>query len=121
MTIGEIIKAYRLEHDMSIRDFGRASGITHAAIALYEKGVSPKTGEPIVPTTSNLKKIADTLGLTLNELLRKCDDMEIALVDAPDYRGSNVRIARLVEAVGDMSNKELDELLSLAKWIKSKR
>lgn len=121
MTIGEVIREYRLEHGMSIRDFGRASGVSHAAIAFYEKGVSPKTGEPLVPTTSNLKKIAATMGLSLNELLLKCDDMEIALVDAPDYRGSNVRIARLVEAADGMTNRELDELLQFASFILSRR
>ena len=121
MTIGEIIHEYRETHGISIRDFARMCGISHAAIALYEKGVSPKTGEPIVPSTSNLKKIADVLGLSLDELFRKCDDMAIALIDAPDYRGSNIRIARLVEIAGSMNGRELDELLSLAEWIKSRR
>ena len=79
MDIGTIIKQYRLDNKISIRDFAEKCGVSHSYIAMLEIRKNSKTGEPIVPTIAMLKKISSGLGITVNELIAKCDDMPISL------------------------------------------
>ena len=37
MTLGDIIKAYREKHDMSMDDFAKASGISKTYVWMLEK------------------------------------------------------------------------------------
>lgn len=80
MTLGEIIRKYREEHDMSQRQFGAACGLSSGYISLIEKGMNPKTGERMQPTLPLLKKIANGMGITLMELLVIADDMPVSMV-----------------------------------------
>lgn len=58
MTLGEIIKAFRKEHDMSMDDFSRVSGISKSYISLLEKNKHPKTGKSIAPSVQPIKQAA---------------------------------------------------------------
>lgn len=121
MTLGEILQEYRTRQGLSIRQFAKNCGVSHAAVAFIEKGVNPRTGEALVPSVPVMKKLASGMNLTLQELLQLCDDMEVALRDTPDYQGSNPRIAKLVESVSDFSRKELDDMLAYAEFIRGRR
>lgn len=121
MTLGEILQEYRARQGLSIRQFAKNCGVSHSAVAFIEKGINPKTGEKLIPSVPVMKKLADGMNLTLQELLQLCDDMEVILRESPDYQGSNPRIAKLVESVSDFSRKELDELIAYAEWIKGRR
>lgn len=37
MTLGELVKKYRTEHELSLRDFSRLSGISNGYISMLEK------------------------------------------------------------------------------------
>jgi hypothetical protein len=51
---------------------------------MLETHKNSKTGEPIIPTISKLNKIATGMGMSVNDLLVKCDDMPISLAaDTP--------------------------------------
>ena len=43
MTLGNIIKEYRISHEMSMDAFSEKSGISKAYISLLEKNKHPKT------------------------------------------------------------------------------
>lgn len=43
MTLGEIIKKYRTEHDMSMRDFEALSGISRGYLSMLEKNENPRS------------------------------------------------------------------------------
>ena len=73
MTLGEIIKDYRNEHDMSMDDFSQKSGISKAYISLLEKNKHPKTGKPIAPSVDSIKKAADGMGMDFNVLFGMLD------------------------------------------------
>lgn len=79
MRIGEIIKKYRDEHSMTLRDFAGKCGMSHSYIAMLEEGKNSKTGEPMTPTLSTLKKISAALDISLNELMTISDDMPVKL------------------------------------------
>jgi transcriptional regulator with XRE-family HTH domain len=79
MKIGELIKKYRSENNMSLRDFAKKCGTSHSYIAMLEYGKNSKNGEPITPSLSMLAKIAFAVSMSLGELVDACDDMPVSL------------------------------------------
>lgn len=61
MTLGELVKKYRTEHELSLRDFSRLSGISNGYISMLEKKEHPKTKKPIVPSIEKMKCIASAM------------------------------------------------------------
>ena len=122
MTVGEVIKSYRDEHGLSMRDFAKLAHLSNTMISNYEKGVSVKTGEPLVPNLGSLIKIADAMGLSIDELLAKCEGTidTVQIRNSSDYRGSNYRIAKLVAIANDLPNKKLKELLQFAEYLEAR-
>lgn len=82
MKLGELIQEYRQKKDMSQRQFAIACSLSNGYIAMLERGgINPKTNQPIVPTITALKKIANGMGISLSDLLSKADDMQVALLE----------------------------------------
>lgn len=73
MTLGEIIKEYRISHSLSMDGFSKLSGISKAYISLLEKNMHPKTGKPIAPSVQCIKQAADGMGMDFNVLFSKLD------------------------------------------------
>lgn len=73
--IGDFIKKYR--GDMSLREFADKCGISHTHLDSIEKGIDPRTGKPVRVTVDTLKKIAKTMGMTINDLLIQSGDVKI--------------------------------------------
>lgn len=74
MTLGELVKKYRTEHGLSLRDFSRISGVSNGYISMLEKNEHPKTKKPIVPSIEKMKCIASAMGMTLDTLLEIIDE-----------------------------------------------
>lgn len=73
MTLGELVKKYRTEHELSLRDFSRLSGISNGYISMLEKNEHPKTKKPIVPSIEKMKCIASAMNMSLDSLLDVID------------------------------------------------
>ena len=84
MYIGLLIKAYRDKNALTLRDFAKKCGASHSYIAMLENGKNSKTGDPIVPSISMMKKIAHGMGMSINDLISLCDDMPITLNDSSE-------------------------------------
>ena len=84
MKLGELVRDYRISHNISQRQFATICGLSNGYISMIEKNANPKTGQPITPTLPILKKIATGLGMTLNELFSTIDDMPISLIPISD-------------------------------------
>lgn len=83
MTLGEIIKAYRDEHDMSMEDFSKASGISKTYVWMLEKNINTKTGKEIVPTVEYIQKAAKAMLMDFDDLFDMINDtVKIQLDDA---------------------------------------
>lgn len=67
MRIGEKIKALRTEKQMTQNQLATISGISESAIRKYEKGERQ-------PKLEQLTKIANTLGVNVNDLLAEITD-----------------------------------------------
>lgn len=79
MKLGDLVKKYRSEHDLSQRQFAAACGVSNGYISMIEDGKNPKTNEDIVPSIHTYKKIASTMGMSLNDLLSLLDDHKVNL------------------------------------------
>lgn len=73
--VGEYIKKYR--GDTSLRDFAQKCGISHTHLDSIEKGFDPRTNKPVKVTVDTLKKIANAMNMTINDLLLKSGDVKI--------------------------------------------
>lgn len=65
--IGNYIKKYR--GNMSLREFATKCGISHTHLDSIEKGIDPRTNKPVSVTVDTLKKIANAMNMTVNDLL----------------------------------------------------
>ena len=70
-TLAEIIKEYRSEHNLSLREFSNLCGVSHTYIDKIEKNRDPRNGKAVEPTLDMLEKMSFGLNLTLKELLTK--------------------------------------------------
>lgn len=80
MTLGQIIRAYREENSMSMDNFAKASGLSKGYISQLENNVNPKTGEPPRPSVETIRKAANGMFMTFDEVMTNLDD-DIKIVD----------------------------------------
>ena len=73
MTLGDIVKNYRAEHGLSLREFSRISGVSNGYISMLEKNEHPKTKKPIVPSIEKMRCIANAMGMSFDSLLDMID------------------------------------------------
>ena len=81
MKLRELVEKYRLDNNLSQRQFAKQCGVSNGYISILEEGVNPRTNEPLVPTIATLKKISNAMGLSLHELMTMVDDMPIKMTN----------------------------------------
>lgn len=74
MNLCDNILQYRMEHNYSIREFAKLCGLSHVQLYFMERGLN-SDGKPFTPTVPSLKKLANGMGITFNELVSICDDL----------------------------------------------
>lgn len=75
MHLGEVIKKYRYEHGkMSMQAFADKCGLSKGYIAMLERNVNSKTGEPVIPSVETFLKVAKAMNITLDELTKLVDE-----------------------------------------------
>ncbi len=67
-TLGEIIKAYREEHHLSMDEFARASGMSKTYVWMLEKNRNTNGGKEVVPTVEYIQKAAKGMFMDFNTL-----------------------------------------------------
>ena len=74
MHLGDIIKQYRNEHDLSMQAFADRCGVSKGYVAMLERNVNSKTGEPVTPSIETFIKVAKAMNVTTAELFDKVDE-----------------------------------------------
>ena len=104
MTLGEIVREYREEKGLSQRDFAKQCGMSNAYISMLENNRNTKTGMPVVPSLTAIRKVASAMRITLNDVLEKMGDTPVSLspeddsdkyVDAMGFDDSTIEFAKL--------------------------
>lgn len=120
MKLSEIIKKYRESNNMSQRQLGAQCGLSTGYISLIEKEVNPQTGKRMVPSLPVMNKLASGMGITLDDLLSMCDDMDVTLSEKDIITPaiSRVNILRIAGRDGTLIEKRLsDEQVAALKGI----
>lgn len=73
MTIGSLIKQYRMENKISMDEFSKKSSLSKGYISMLENNIGPRKSTPIAPTLSSLKKIATGMDMDVDTLLKYLD------------------------------------------------
>ena len=95
-TLGDRIKEYRTSIKMTQADFALRLGITGASVSAYENGTR-------LPSYEVLIKIADTLGVSTDELLGR-KKIDKTLIDVTDLSPKERNIIQ--EIVNLFANRE---------------
>lgn len=70
MTLSELIREYRAEHDISMAEFAQRCGVSKAYVGFLEKGENPRTHQPIAPSIQTLRNLAQGMHMDFNTLVR---------------------------------------------------
>lgn len=116
MTLGQLIKRYRTDNDLTLKEFSAKSGISVAYISLLETGRQTH-GKKVVPSLQMYYKCAAGMGITLNNLLEKIDDNEVVtLIQDPVERDRYDRMSEIQAIFDQLPEGKQEELLAYAKW-----
>ena len=121
MTASQFIANRRAESGLSLRDFGKVCGVSYQTIANIERGINPRTGKEFVPTLDNIKSIAAGLGIPFDTLLGMFDGSLTTDPNPPAILINNRKLLKLIEAMQDCTNRELDDIAAYIEFVKSRR
>ena len=128
MTLGDLIKEYRTENELSMAEFASKSGLSKAYISLLEKNKHPKTGKEITPSIDVIKKVADAIGRDFDDVFSSIDSTTKIVVN----RSASMKYFQdSLESVVEEAEKELlarqntpivldDEALELLEQLKTR-
>lgn len=120
MTLSEFIKAYRMEHNLSQRQFAERAGLSNAYISLIEKNERKNA-----PSLQIMKKIASAMDMTVHTLFGSIDDMPVDIgPTVMDYEDAQERLRiilteseytmlRAFQAADDRAREDAYKLLEM--------
>ena len=82
MKLGEIIKKFRYDNDMTMQDFADKSGLSKGYISMLEKNKHPQSKRELVPSFETYKKVASAMCMPLDDFLAALDGDEVVKVNA---------------------------------------
>ncbi len=85
MLLGDIIKQYREEHEMSLQDFANLIGTSRSYIHMLEKNINPSTNKPISPSIETLKSLAKAMNMDLDSLLKQLNSNQEIYLNEEKY------------------------------------
>lgn len=85
MTLGDILKKYRTDNNISIDEFVKKSSLSKGYISMLENNINPRNNKPIAPTLPTIQKIASGMNTDVDTLLKAIDNNQnISLKDDID-------------------------------------
>ena len=86
MTLGELIRVYRSEHNMNMQEFANHCGLSKAYISILERNINPSTGKPPIPSLETIRSIAKTLHMDFNDVIAALDGDQVVLLETSSPR-----------------------------------
>lgn len=81
MTLGDVIKAYRKSHKLSMDEFAKRSALSKGYISMLEKNKNPKTGKAIIPSIQTFQSLAKAMATSVEALMRSVDKGQLVSLD----------------------------------------
>lgn len=73
MTLGDVIKGFREEHNLSMDEFARSANLSKAYISILERNYNPSTGKAVIPSLETIRATAVAMSMDVNRLLMLID------------------------------------------------
>ena len=106
MTLAEVVKQYRAEHDMSQRTFAKLAKMSNTSLKNIEDGVT------LAPRVDSLKNIASAMGISLSELFNHIDGSFIFSLKEPSKEEKEDEL--LLSFFGNLNDAGRTKLLDYA-------
>ncbi|MGN0703548.1 MAG: LexA family protein [Lentihominibacter sp.] len=90
MTLGELIKKYRDENNLTMQDFANMSGLSKGYISMLEKNRHPQNNKKIIPSIATFNKVANAMRTSVDQLLTKVDNNQLVDVSSEDFSDMNI-------------------------------
>ena len=84
MNLGEIIKKFRDDNELSMDKFAKMSNLSKAYISVLEKNKRPQTGKPVTPSIPVIKNVAEAMNMSFDELFNMLEDNQIVSIGLDD-------------------------------------
>ncbi len=102
MTLGDLIKQFRCDENLTMDDFARISGLSKSYISMLEKNENPRSKLPITPTTKTLEAAAKAMSMTVSDVLDKLNGVKKKISERIDMipvgELVNIRVVGVVRA-----------------------
>ena len=82
MTLGDVIKSFRESNNLTMQEFADRAGLSKGYISMLEKNKNPANGDPIIPSITTFRKIADAMGRSIQNLAEYVEQ-DISLESTP--------------------------------------
>lgn len=95
MTLGNIVKQYRSDNNLSMEEFAKRCSLSKGYISMLENGINPRNSKPIAPTLPSIMKIATAMNMDLDEFLKIMDgEQKVTLIPQriPEHEKKGVTI-----------------------------
>lgn len=76
MTLGELIKKYRTDHDMSMDAFSQKTGLSKSYVSMLERNKDPR-GNEITPSIETIYKVSKGVNMSFDEVFRVLDQNQL--------------------------------------------
>jgi transcriptional regulator with XRE-family HTH domain len=73
MNLGDIIRNYRTEHEISQDVFAEKSGLSKAYVSILERNYNPKSQKPPIPSLETIKAVSSVIGSDFNDVIALLD------------------------------------------------
>lgn len=90
MLLGDIIKNFRIKHEMSLQDFANLINTSRSYIHMLEKNYNPSTGKPINPNIETLRAISNAMNISIEELLKQLDFDKYEYQTKPEFMENEI-------------------------------
>lgn len=100
MNLGDIIKNFRSEHEISQDIFAERSGLSKAYVSILERNYNPKSKKPPIPSLETIKAVSSAINADFNDVIALLDgNTEVSLVkeDSLPYIDNIIPIPKMAK------------------------
>lgn len=104
MNLGDIIKKYRTEHEISQDIFAERSGLSKAYVSILERNYNPKSKKAPIPSLETIKAVSFAIGADFNDVIALLDgNLKVSLEKEPaeeisELESELIKMFRLIPA-----------------------
>lgn len=118
MKLGELIKEYRRNNDMTMQEFADRAGLSKGYISMLEKNKHPQSQRELVPSFETYEKVASAMCMTLDDVVSVLDGNENIRLNSEEFEESvSTTVAKNLSHIlrsKNMTQLELSELMGVS-------